>query len=193
MGWVIKRERPEEKYSLKEFYSSLESSSHFKSIKRIQERLTLRALDLLMLPLPARVLDAGCGNGFSARVMQKIGYDVVGVDASPEMLSRNKDLNLVLGDFTKRMPFKASEFNGIVSISAFQWVSANSEKTLSAAKEFRRLLKKNGKGVIQFYPKSEDEFIATGRVFKRVGFKVRLVTDSPASPKKRRVYLLFEK
>ncbi|MEG0751956.1 MAG: class I SAM-dependent methyltransferase [Oscillospiraceae bacterium] len=33
------------------------------------------------------VLDAGCGTGTLAVALSKIGYDIIGVDASPEMLS----------------------------------------------------------------------------------------------------------
>jgi SAM-dependent methyltransferase len=38
-----------------------------------------------------RLLDVGCGTGSSARPMLERGYEVVGVDLSPEMLERARD------------------------------------------------------------------------------------------------------
>lgn len=39
-------------------------------------------------PLPARVLDLGCGIGTDARLLGALGYDVFGVDVSPKMVER---------------------------------------------------------------------------------------------------------
>ena len=39
------------------------------------------------LPLPARVLDAGCGTGRVAIRLQELGFDCVGVDSDESMLS----------------------------------------------------------------------------------------------------------
>ena len=36
---------------------------------------------------PSLIADLGCGTGNVAGIMQKEGYDVIGIDASPEMLS----------------------------------------------------------------------------------------------------------
>jgi ubiquinone/menaquinone biosynthesis C-methylase UbiE len=39
-------------------------------------------------PIPARVADLGCGTGTLALLLTEEGYDVTGVDVSPEMVSR---------------------------------------------------------------------------------------------------------
>jgi SAM-dependent methyltransferase len=55
-----------------------------------------------LLPAPARVLDAGCGTGRVAVRLHELGYDVVGVDADPEMLfvaaAEEPELYWLLGD-----------------------------------------------------------------------------------------------
>ncbi|NUN11378.1 class I SAM-dependent methyltransferase [Candidatus Micrarchaeota archaeon] len=194
--WKTRNKRPEDLFKTsKEFYASEEAKSYSSSIRKTQEQLTLRALELLALPLPARVLDAGCGNGFSTKIIKDVGYNVVGIDSSQEMLDKkiDKSLELKLADFSYRIPFPFRSFDGVVSISALQWVSQNGFLTTRSAEEFYRILRKGGRGVIQFYPKTEEEFITVGKEFKRVGFKVTLVTDEPKNPKKRKLFLVLEK
>ena len=58
---------------------------------------------------PADGADIGCGNGYFTRALEKAGYNVVGVDISPEMLSKAVELarkegiraEFLLGDITK--------------------------------------------------------------------------------------------
>jgi RimJ/RimL family protein N-acetyltransferase/2-polyprenyl-3-methyl-5-hydroxy-6-metoxy-1,4-benzoquinol methylase len=52
-------------------------------------RAAWRALMLdLLPPAPARVADLGCGTGSLAHLLTEEGYDVTGVDLSPEMVRR---------------------------------------------------------------------------------------------------------
>lgn len=39
-----------------------------------------------LVPPPARVLDAGCGFGRLTRILTRLGYDAVGVDADPHLI-----------------------------------------------------------------------------------------------------------
>ncbi len=63
-----------------------------------------------------RGVDIGCGNGYFTRALKKAGYDVSGIDVSPEMLTKAQELSLkegvrtefLLGDITKlKLNFKA--------------------------------------------------------------------------------------
>ena len=53
--------------------------------------------------------DVGCGNGYFTRALYKAGRDVCGVDISPEMLTKARELassegvraEFLLGDITK--------------------------------------------------------------------------------------------
>jgi ubiquinone/menaquinone biosynthesis C-methylase UbiE len=62
-----------------------------------------------------------------------------------------------------------------------------------AAKEFYRVLKNGGGAVVQWYPKSEDEMLASADEFKRAGFEVTLRVENPDNPRKRRVFMLCDK
>lgn len=62
--------------------------------------------------------DVGCGNGFFTRAFKKQGFDVVGVDISPEMLTTAKELTakdgqkieFLQGDITKLKLAKKVDF-----------------------------------------------------------------------------------
>lgn len=43
-------------------------------------------------PPPCRLLDLGCGTGYISIPLLRLGYDVVGVDANPEMLDIAKEV-----------------------------------------------------------------------------------------------------
>lgn len=48
-----------------------------------------------MVPLPGeRALVVGCGSGYSVAVLKQIGLEVVGVEASPELVRRARDLGI---------------------------------------------------------------------------------------------------
>src|SRR5262245_24145075 len=72
----------------------------------------------LLPPVPARLLDVGCGTGWTRLLFAKAGYDVVGVDIAEDMIfhaNANKyreevdNLEFQVGDY-ETMPFEA-EFN----------------------------------------------------------------------------------
>ncbi|PIU81238.1 hypothetical protein COS70_05125, partial [Candidatus Micrarchaeota archaeon CG06_land_8_20_14_3_00_50_6] len=67
------------------------------------------------------------------------------------------------------------------------------ENASKAAQEFWRVLKPNGIVVIQFYPRSEEEAMLAAKAFRAKGFAVRLITDNPQNPRKRKVFLLLKK
>ena len=54
----------------------------------------------LLPPRPARVLDLGCGTGWTSLFFARAGYEVVGVDIAPDMIARanaQRDLEGVSG------------------------------------------------------------------------------------------------
>jgi len=194
-GWRVKSERPEEVFrDAREFYEERETERYAgsRAMRRSQRGLTLRALELALFPLDAELLDAGCGNGFSMQVLKEIGYaNVKGVDASPAMVlqAKARGFDAVEGDL-RSLPFPNASFDGIVSVSALQWLKAGDVHR--AAREFHRVLREGGRVVAQFYPKTEEEMMGFARAFKEAGFTARVTVDNPRNARKRRVFLLLD-
>jgi ubiquinone/menaquinone biosynthesis C-methylase UbiE len=195
-GWVVKRERPEEKIgSAIEFYDAQGEAERYAqsgAMQRIQRQLTLAALLYAEFHEGAKLLDAGCGNGYSALIAEEAGYNVAGFDISPTMveIAKRSGVDAKVGDLRK-IPFRAKEFDGVFSVSALQWLKTKNDLA-QAAKEFYRVLKNGGGAVVQWYPKSEDEMLAAADAFKRAGFEVTLRVENPENARKRRVFLLCD-
>ncbi|MCK4326988.1 MAG: methyltransferase domain-containing protein [Candidatus Diapherotrites archaeon] len=158
-------------------------------MKRMQEQLTLRAIELLGID-SGRVIDIGCGTGYSTQVLADTGFDVVGIDPNQEMVERANERKLAcsVGSF-EEIPFPDHSFDAAVSISTLQWV----EDYRAAAKEVSRVLKYSAKAVFQFYPESEEDAMKTAKAFAREGFKAELAIDNPDNPKKKKVFLVLER
>ncbi|MFH0973400.1 MAG: class I SAM-dependent methyltransferase [Candidatus Micrarchaeota archaeon] len=196
-GWVVKRERPEESSrGAIDFYEEQGEALRYSqsgALQRIQKQLTLKALLYAEFPEGARLLDAGCGNGFSSLIAKEAGYSVKGFDLSPTMVetAKRNGVDACVGDLRK-IPFPARSFDGVFSISALQWLKTKNDLG-RAAQEFHRVLRSGGSAVVQWYPKSENEMLAAVDAFKRVGFEVTLRVENPENARKRRVFLLCDK
>lgn len=97
-----------------------------------------------------KILDIGAGTGFLSLILAEMGYDVVGVDISEEMLESAKKkaaergleskVEFKLGD-AEALPFKRGSFDAIVN-RAVLWTLPNPKKALI---EWKRVLKPGGK------------------------------------------------
>jgi SAM-dependent methyltransferase len=100
-------------------------------IERIRKFLSLDE------PL-ARALDIGCGTGFSTVALKEIAREIVGVDASAEMVAlAQKEARIEY--FTasaERLPFTEDEFELMTISQAFHWLDR--EKFLREAKRVLR-------------------------------------------------------
>jgi SAM-dependent methyltransferase len=63
---------------------------------------------LAQLPPGARLLDAGCGSGRDSAVFQQLGFEVVAIDASPEMVAAARSR----GVRAQKMLLQDIEFDG---------------------------------------------------------------------------------
>lgn len=89
-------------------------------------------LDLLDAAPGARVVDLGCGNGALTRQLADRGYQVLGVDASPEQLALARqaypDLTFREGnalDFALEQPADA-----IFSNAVLHWIDADKQQAM---------------------------------------------------------------
>ncbi len=149
-------------------------------MERNQKRTTLKIIEYLydkklgediQMNVPYLILDLGCGTGFSSEVLIQNGFRVIGVDILNDMLTKAnqkkenlpiKDIELILADINY-LPLKINSINHIISVSAYNFIIHNKfdvrekRKTLNnTARHLNKLLKKNGRIIIEFYPKSED-------------------------------------
>ncbi len=201
----VKRKRPEEIHEKVSDYfcsNTLIKYASSKSMMRIQEKITNRALELLSLktqyPL---ILDAGSGPGFASFYLNKIGYRVVSLDVISEFLNFYdiRELNPIVSDMCFP-PFKSKIFDAIISISALQWIFRDmNNKTMrlnliNLAKSFEKILKPKSGIIIQFYPKNEIIMKEIGKIFtQNTNFIGNFVIDNPNNAKKRKIFLILKK
>jgi len=73
-------------------------------------------LDLLPQP-PARVLDLGCGTGWTTEFLHRSGYEAVGVDIAPEMIALARTV-----PERRDIRFEVADYEGIPDLGSFDAV-----------------------------------------------------------------------
>jgi cyclopropane fatty-acyl-phospholipid synthase-like methyltransferase len=196
--WVVKNERPEEysgnPYS---YYTDEEVDKYARSggMRRAQEKIAYRVLELLELGKGNSLLDLGSGPGYTAEIYRSEGYNVTCMDLIPKMTEKAKEkgFNVYVGDMRQVGGiFSGQKFDGVVSVSALQWIKDKRE-IQKIAQGIYSILNKDGALVIQFYPKSEQELKKTASVFTKNGFHGQIITDWPDIPKNRTIYLVMKR
>jgi len=134
-------------------------------------------VEFLKLPNGAKILDLACGRGRHSIFLNKMGYDVTGIDLSPNSIAHakayeNEHLRFKVHDMTQPYP---DTFDAIVNLfTSFGYFDDDScnLKTITAIKE---ALKPHGFGVIDFmnvnyvinHLVKEDTKIQEGITFKQ--------------------------
>jgi ubiquinone/menaquinone biosynthesis C-methylase UbiE len=92
---------------------------------RFNARTQGEALAALTLEPGDRFLDVGCGTGAAVRAAAGVAERAVGVDLSPEMIRRARELagagsrtEFVVGD-SERLPFPAGAFTAVLCTASF--------------------------------------------------------------------------
>ncbi len=157
---------------------------------------------------PFFILDLGCGTGFSTEILLECGFRVVGVDILHDMLSKvkikkdymknRKNLELLLADINY-LPLRNSSINHAVSISAYNFITHRAELMRdkakiahNTAKNLYKLLKPNGRIIIEFYPKNDLELEMFSSSFSNNGFNGFIVKQNP-NQKSGQTFLLLKK
>lgn len=186
--------------SAKAYWTAEEAAKYDKSttMRKVQTEMAQRIMTELKLAPRSHVLDAGCGTGFGAQVIEQFGCRPVGIDVSLEMLklAKAKGLRpLVAGDW-RALPFKDGTFDGLVSTATLQWIAGKSraevtEQYRTIAAESNRVLRSKGKAGIQFYPATPAEFELVKRAFRSAAFGGHILEEGAGRKLKR--YLILEK
>jgi tellurite methyltransferase len=126
-----------------------------------------------------RILDLGCGGGRHVLALVKLGFQVVGVDASPTGLGlarkRHKDegcaSSFVLGDMTQTLPYQSECFDGLLSTQVIHHAMLNDIRRVIG--EIHRVVKVGGIAFVTVPAKPEPEIeydeLSPGTLVPRTG------------------------
>lgn len=186
------------------FYNATEARKYTQNsrIQLIQKQLSERAVELLNLPAgrKALILDVGCGSGLSGDVLEEAGHEWVGVDISGDMLETavegEASGDLVQRDMGHGMPFRSAMFDGVISISALQWLCNADRSEHKPRKRLQRFFNtlykcivRGGRAVFQLYPSDDHQLSMITGAALRCGFSGGVVVDYPNSTKARKFFL----
>ncbi|KAI0987138.1 hypothetical protein GJ496_001714 [Pomphorhynchus laevis] len=106
------------------------------------------------------------------------------------------DGNLILGDFGDGVPLRAGSIDGVISISALQWLCNADRNAHQPWKRMQALfttlfatLVPGGRAVFQFYPENSSQIELLTNQAVRAGFTGGLVIDFPNSTKAKKLFL----
>lgn len=197
-GWTIKNSRPDEVIGdpLK-YYTDEEVEKYARSgaMRRAQERIAYRIIELLKLAPGSHLLDLGCGPGYTSDVYKRENFKVTCLDITPGMVKKAKErgFDIFEGDMReikKILPNK--KFDAVVSASALQWIKKE-EEIKQVAEGIYSALDKDAPMIIQFYPKNEQELRKTAEIFVDNGFSGEIIVDWPDVIKNRTFFLVMRR
>ena len=104
--------------------------------------------------------------------------------------------DFVHADMGLGLPFRPGSFDGVISISAIQWLCYSDSQDQNPKTRLNRffsslyaVLKKNGTAVLQFYPENAEQAVLISQIASKVGFTGGVVIDYPNSSKAKKYYL----
>ena len=147
------------------------------------------------------LVDLGCGTGFSTEMLLEERFNVISIDILPDMLNlfhnkRIKGSNLVLADILN-LPFRENKIDHVISISSFNFIYENilddnrkNKIIYRTSENLKKILRDNGRIIIEFYPESGNDINFLMRNFKSTGFNGFLVQDHPGLRKEQNFLIL---
>ena len=186
-----------------------EEYNNSKWMERNQKRATLLSIQYLFdenlndidtkvnkIGDPFLILDLGCGTGFSSEILIENNFRVIGIDKLPDMLLKAKEkktrifmkrpfFELILADINF-LPIRVNSLEYIISVSVYNFITYGSQnyneklKVINdTARYLNQILKKNGRMVIEFYPKDEKELDIFNKSFIKNGFEGFMIKSNP--------------
>lgn len=131
-----------------DYYGSAESIAEYVSdVRAGLNGLERRAVDRYFTPADGTVIDIGCGVGRTTTVLDRIGYDVTGVDLTRAFIERARrffpDIPFVVSD-ARTLPFKNATFqNALFAYYGIDEISPE-EGRYEALREIYRVLEPGG-------------------------------------------------
>lgn len=152
---------------MKNYWDSNNYTDNFQFVHKYGEEL----IDLLTVPEDSFVVDLGCGNGAITEKLSTVGFRVLGVDSSEEMIKKAKELhpnqNFRLDDACE---FKLEEkADAVFSNAVFHWID-NHDRLIE---NISANLKSGGEFVFEFGGKGNADSVhfALEKAFSSFGLK----------------------
>lgn len=121
-------------------------TSDFSFVHRYGNSVT----ELIDAPSNSTVLDLGCGNGALSKVLQEKGFQVIGLDASKELLDiarkNNPEIRFIQGDATDFSLEKPVDV--VFSNAVFHWIDEQRQQAMLQC--VYSALKQHGQFVFEF-------------------------------------------
>ncbi|KAG5182692.1 methyltransferase [Tribonema minus] len=123
------------------------------------------------------------------------------MDISTDMLDVANERETDHGDLAHHdmgtgLPFRPSTFDGVISVSALQWLCYAQTSEQSAKARLMRffsslytVLKRGARAALQFYPETPEQAVLISSCAAQAGFTGGLVVDYPNSAKAKKYYL----
>ncbi|HET9440024.1 MAG TPA: methyltransferase domain-containing protein [Longimicrobiales bacterium] len=106
-------------------------------------------LELLRLPVGARILDVPCGWGRHAVLLADHGYQVTGADLSYDLLRRAAPGPLYLAADVRAQPLRAAAFDAVINVFTSLGLFLDDQEDLNALREAHRLLQPGGRFLLE--------------------------------------------
>jgi SAM-dependent methyltransferase len=113
---------------IKDIYTEF-SKTYEKDVKKGMNYTAYRRVPQLVMKhlqtRTPRILDLGCGTGLSSLLFFKKGYEVIGIDGSPEMIDRARKLpykKLLCQNLEKSLRVKDKSFDAAVMVGVMDYL-----------------------------------------------------------------------
>ena len=117
-------------------------------------------VELLGLPLAARILDVPCGWGRHTHLLEEAGFETVGADLSEPLLRRARAHNaghparLTVAD-VRALPLASASFDAAINVFTSLGLFLNDDDDLAALREIRRVLRSGGRFLLESMHRDE--------------------------------------
>jgi SAM-dependent methyltransferase len=116
--------------------------------EELSRREVAGMLELLQLPVGARVLDVPCGWGRHSALLAAQGYDVIGSDLSFDLLKRAPAGPYVAADI-RQQPLRDASFDAVINVFTSLGLFLDDAEDLRALREAHRLLRPGGRLLLE--------------------------------------------
>jgi SAM-dependent methyltransferase len=117
--------------------------------EELSRREVAGMLELMQVPVGARILDVPCGWGRHSVLLAEQGFDVVGADLSFDLLKHGAPGPLYTAADVRLQPFADASFDAVINVFTSLGLFLDDAEDLRALREAHRLLAPGGKFLLE--------------------------------------------